>query len=185
MIVLPLALGMMLVLLTLYTGIDGLKRLAQLQLYHPGLAILACLAQAANVVLQEGRLVSVVLSACLLSTFCWYNRARAGMKLIVLGLALNAAVMVSNGGVMPVAPDALALVHPGPIKQGMQLPRSKAQVMDDATAHLFWLGDRLVLPGPLAPLAAWSLGDICLLLGVGQLLHSAMTSGRIHERTGT
>ncbi len=184
MIVLPLALGMMVVALTVYTGIPGLKRLAQLQLYQPGLAILACLAQAANVVLQEGRLVWVVLSLCLLSTFCWHNRRRAGMKLIVLGLALNAAVMISNGGVMPVAPQALARVHAVPVTQAMQLPWSKAQVMNDATAHLFWLGDRLLLPGPLAPLAAWSLGDICLILGVGQLLHSAMTSGRIHERTG-
>jgi hypothetical protein len=173
-IALPLALAALLVLLTARTGLAGLGRLAELNPRYGGLVLAACAAQVLNVVTQQARLGWVVLSVVLVALFCWCNRERPGMRWIALGLALNALVMLANGGVMPATPEALAVVHGGTATVGAPLPWAKAAVLAESTARLDWLGDRLLLPGPLAGLAAWSLGDIALLLGVGRLLYATM-----------
>jgi hypothetical protein len=180
-IVLPLALATILAALTIWTGMHGLVRLAHLPLQRPVYAVLACAAQLPNVIGHTNRSEWVVLSLGLIGVFCWQNRALPGMRLIVCGIVLNAAVILSNNGSMPVAPAALAQVHGTAVTADLPLQWSKANVMDDTTARLAWLGDRFVLPAPFPPLAAWSLGDVFLLLGVGRLLLVTMTRGRVHE----
>lgn len=92
------------------------------------------------------------------------NRYRPGMLLVLIGLAMNAAVIVANGG-MPVSGDALvalggqAVVEPG-----------KHQLLTEAT-RLPWLGD--VLPVPFLR-SVVSPGDIVLAAGVGILVVAQM-----------
>lgn len=184
MIALPLALGAIIAALAVRTGLPGLRRLAELSVRHPELVIAACLAQVLNVLTQQARGLWLTVSVGLVVGFCWLNRDRPGMRLITLGLALNALVMAANGGVMPAAPGALAQVHGAPVTEGLVLAWSKAATLGDGAASLAWLGDRLLLPGPLARVAAWSAGDVFLLLGVACLLHATMTRGQRYAAVG-
>ena len=171
MIAIPLALGGILVCLGMLTGVRGFTRLALLRLRQPALPLIACIVQVPNVLAQEKQTGWLVLSVALLGSFCWSNRHLPGMWLIIVGWALNAAVMAVNGGAMPVAPAALSQVYGAAVEQNAPIFWWKSQIMHDNGASLFWLGDRLVVPG----LAAWSVGDVCLLVGVGRLLHATMT----------
>jgi hypothetical protein len=96
------------------------------------------------------------------------------MAVVAVGLGLNLLVMLTNGGAMPVNPTALHAAQRYDLALGDALPFNKSRVLADQDAPLAWLGDRLVLPGPLAPIAVWSLGDVVLLAGVGRLLWQAM-----------
>jgi hypothetical protein len=180
MIILPLALGLMLAFLAWRFGRSGLARLATLRLRGGVLALLACLAQLTSVLTHQRRLELLLVSAALLAGFCWLNRRQAGITLATLGITLNMAVMAANGGTMPISPEALARMSDIRVESGTALRFSKDIVLTDGEAALAWLGDRLSLPGPLARLAVWSIGDVLLLVGVGRLLWHTM-KGPAHD----
>jgi len=72
---------------------------------------------------------------------------RDGMLLVILGLLMNATVILLNGGVMPVV--------------GMEVqPWCPIWTLATSQTKLLWLADQKAL---------WyfSLGDLCLLSGVG------------------
>ncbi len=183
MIILPLTLSVMLLILACRFGRPGLVRLATLRLRGGPLALLACLAQLPSIVMQEHRLFWLLVSATLLIIFCWLNRRRTGLMLAALGIVLNMVVMAANGGTMPINAATLAYLSGHEVSAGTSLPISKNRVLNDDVAALAWLGDRLLLPGPLAWLAAWSIGDVLLLVGVGQLLWHTMKGTDHAERT--
>jgi hypothetical protein len=174
MIVLPMTLGAMVLLLIGRFGGAGLIRLTALHFRGGTLALVACLAQGASVLVQHHRLLLLVVTAGLLLGFCWLNRAMPGFWLVTIGISLNLLVMFANGGYMPVGPDAFRRMTGLEVPSGTPLLFSKDRVLGDAAALLPWLGDRLLLPGPLARVAVWSIGDVLLLSGTGQLLWVTM-----------
>ena len=101
---------------------------------------------------------------CLLA-FALANRALAGMTIVVVGLALNATVIVVNGG-MPVRAEAVAAV-------GLE-PGELAAADLGAKRHLEGPEDRLTFLGdvlPVRPLGeVVSVGDVVLATGVAALL---------------
>jgi len=169
----PLTLGVVLLALLCCFGRAGVARLAELRLGGGMCALLSLLAQALGVATQQHRFELLLIAAVLLGLFCWSNRRQAGIALISTGIALNMLVMAANGGTMPI--NAASLDRLGIYDlQGPDLPLQKSRVAEDTTARFAWLGDRLHLPGPLASLAAWSIGDIVLISGVSWMLWHTM-----------
>ncbi len=78
--------------------------------------------------------------------FVWLNRRYAGLWLLAVGAGLNLLVMISNGGLMPIAPTSLHALGPsaphGAV--GTALALSKDRVLGDNVAHLAILDDRLI-----------------------------------------
>lgn len=101
---------------------------------------------------------------CLLA-FALANRALAGMPVILVGLALNATVILVNGG-MPVRAEAVAAV-------GLDPERIDPADLG-AKRHLEGPDDRLTFLGdvlPVRPLGeVVSVGDVVLATGVAALL---------------
>jgi hypothetical protein len=101
---------------------------------------------------------------CLLA-FALANRALVGMHVVCVGLALNATVILLNGG-MPVRAEAVAAVglDPARIEDADLGAKRHLEGPDD---RLTFLGDVL----PLRPLGeVVSVGDVVLAAGVAGLL---------------
>lgn len=183
MIIIPLTLGAMLLVISLRFGWAGLQRLLTQPLRGGILAVLACMAQVLSVVTHRERFGFLIVTAVLLAMFCWLNRRRAGLWLIAAGITLNMLVMAANGGTMPINSQTLARMSSITASHGDELSRSKDRVLDDSHAVLPLLGDRLLLPGPFARLAAWSIGDVLLLSGVARLLWQTMKGTIVYDST--
>lgn len=146
---------------------------------HPGAHGMS--SQIVGMVTQQQQLMCLLVSAVLLARFCWFNRRQAGLVLAAVGITLNMTVMVLNGGTMPVSSAVVRQVLGTEAETARLIPLSKGTIVDDSAAPLHWLGDRLLLPGPLARIAAWSLGDVFLLAGVWWLLWQTM-KGQHNDR---
>jgi hypothetical protein len=97
--------------------------------------------------------------------FVTANRRLPGMLLIGLGALLNAAAMSANGGVMPASPSALAaaglsLHHDSYVNSGLV-----------ENARLPFLGDVFAIPSSLPLHNVFSVGDVCIGLGVVIAMH--------------
>lgn len=182
MIAVSCALGLMLLVLGFRYGRAGFARLADLRL-RGGMLACGAVAMQALAVISEQRVMWLLVSAACLTAFCWLNRWRAGMPLVFAGMMLNLAVMLANGGVMPITAATLATVQGVPVDEAGTIGPTKSGVIEDRSAALAWLGDRLLLPGPLARLAAWSIGDVVLFVGIAGLLRNTMRGS--HHATGT
>ena len=109
------------------------------------------------------------------------NWRLTGAGIAALGLAMNLAVMVANGGLMPIAPDTL--VASGRVESwkigdgspGTLLAQSKDVITPRDRTQLELLADRFRtgLPGRLN--VVFSLGDVVLLGGVVLGIVTAMT----------
>jgi hypothetical protein len=105
-----------------------------------------------------------------LGSVIWLNRQLPGMRVVLVGIALNLLVIAANGGYMPVPPEALIRIgvieaaHPMP--SGSIVFGSKDVVLPSQQA-LFWiLGDILVIPEPFPWPTAMSIGDVLLAVGI-------------------
>lgn len=174
MVILTVSLALMILLATCRYGVAGLTRLADLRLRGGTLALLAASTQVISVLVRQQRLALLIIGAILLAWFCWLNRRHLGIWLAAAGIALNMTVMVANGGTMPVNRAAIEQKSGMEFQGGEQPELTKATVLDDSDAALAWLGDRWLLPGPLARLAVWSIGDLLLLAGVWHVLATTM-----------
>jgi hypothetical protein len=172
--ILTITLATILIICIARFGWTGLARLASLRWRGGALAVVACVAQFISIQGHQYRLPLLIITITALVGFCWLNRRQPGMLLIVTGMALNATVMFANGGMMPVAPHRLEQMSGMQVESGAVLLGSKDVVLEDHEAALPWLGDRIMLPGPLGQLAIWSIGDFILIAGVGRLLWVAM-----------
>lgn len=125
--------------------------------------------------LQQGALV---VSSLLLLPIVWRNHRFPGLALIGLGLALNLAVMVANGGFMPITPEAVARIeHEHLIVQLDGVARmsgSKGIVLPREETVLWALSDIFVIPPPFPVASAFSLGDVLVAVGAFVLLQKAM-----------
>jgi hypothetical protein len=99
----------------------------------------------------------------LLLFFMWQNRQIAGMKLILLGTALNALVIVANGGFMPAPEDKLRAAGRLNRVEGSGV-LSNSKVADDGT-NLLFLGDNFAIPERYPLNNAVSIGDLVIAAG--------------------
>lgn len=114
-------------------------------------------------------------SYALLAGFALLNRRMPGLRLVLLGLLLNAAVILPNGG-MPVSESAIRASG----QQGML----EAFVREGATKHhlmsaddvLRPLGDVIGIPSPIRQVV--SVGDIAIYTGIVWFVVAAMR-GRV------
>jgi hypothetical protein len=125
--------------------------------------------------LQGGALV---VSSLLLLPMVWRNRRSPGLALIGLGLVLNLAVMVANGGFMPITPDAVAriegqhlIVHLDGVER---TSGSKGIVLPKEETALWALSDIFIIPPPFPVASAVSLGDLLVTVGAFIFLQRAM-----------
>jgi hypothetical protein len=117
----------------------------------------------------------LVLSQAILLVFAWRNRGQPGLALLGAGVALNLAVIIANGGLMPIFPEVATQFAPnaaGTWTIGERLWTSKDIVLPASATHLPWLADRFLLPDWMPLRAAFSLGDIVIALGAFRLLWS-------------
>jgi hypothetical protein len=125
--------------------------------------------------LQGGALV---VSSLLLLPVVWRNRRSPGLALIGLGLVLNLAVMMANGGFMPITPEAVAriedqhlIVHLDGVER---MSGSKGIVLPKEETALWALSDIFVIPPPFPVVSAFSLGDVLVVVGAFIFLQRAM-----------
>jgi hypothetical protein len=137
----------------------------------------------AGVVLQTIPLGGTIGTALLFASFAALvafaslNIRVAGFALILVGLALNAVVIVVNQG-MPVTRDALEGSHQSAtLDELIASGGAKHNLADDGTI-LLPLGDVIALGDPLDQ--AISVGDVCVQLGAAWFIVSSMP--RRHPR---
>jgi hypothetical protein len=117
--------------------------------------------------------------------FGWFvvaNRALPGLSLIALGGALNLTVISANDGVMPATRAAL---------EAAGRNDATGEFINSTTVahpHLQFLGDVFAVPGSWPVVHnVFSIGDICLVVGVAMLLHgvcrSRLVPAVLRERT--
>lgn len=113
-------------------------------------------------------------SMVLIALFLLLNLRRPGMGLAATGLLLNVVVIAVNGAMPVHAPSATRAGVPISFEEA----GVKHEVMD-ASTHLPWLGDAIVLPLLDTVL---SLGDVLLALGVALFVFRA-TRGPLGRRS--
>lgn len=123
---------------------------------------------------QTGRFASygwdvyvLPITLSILVLFVWFNRHLSGFWLLGLGLLLNLAVIVANGGLMPISPETLMIIH-GTQSQEVAISNnigSKGVILPTEEIRLEWLADRFTVPDQLPIQFAYSLGDAFLVIG--------------------
>lgn len=128
---------------------------------------------------QGERFLPVLLPAShlLLIPFLLKNRSLLGFRLVFLGLLLNLAVMLTNGGLMPVAPDAVQTVarqDANALQLGEHIPGTKNVYLLPQDTRLGELSDVIILPLPHPYTKAVSAGDLLILPGIAIALAEIM-----------
>jgi Family of unknown function (DUF5317) len=124
----------------------------------------------------------LMLSYALLLIVVWQNRALPGIWLIGIGLIANFAVMLLNGGYMPITPEALAqagFAHSALSAQaGARVLATKDIVLPRDATMAWWLSDIFVLPPPIPIATVFSAGDVVIALGAFWFLQNGTRVGR-------
>jgi hypothetical protein len=123
----------------------------------------------------------ITVAALALIWFAALNRGRPGLGLAVLGLCLNAIVMILNGG-MPVSADAIERAgvppHRNPVntEAWTQSRPWSDPLRIELTDHtvLPWLGEVVPLALPVRPAVA-SVGDVLVAAGAGLFVFTGLT----------
>ena len=113
-----------------------------------------------------------------LIAFAILNIRTHGFALILLGLALNAVVIVANQG-MPVTREALAGSNQAETLADLVANGGSKHYLADKDTVLLPLGDVISLGAPLDQ--AISIGDVCVQLGAAWFIVFAMP--KRHPRT--
>jgi hypothetical protein len=117
--------------------------------------------------------VSIVTSQLLLLIFAWLNRYLPGMWILIAGLVLNMAVMIANGGFMPINPDTAERILGAERIASFELGSRigyKDILLPATETRLEWLADRFLPPVWLPYQVAFSLGDVFIALGAFGIL---------------
>jgi hypothetical protein len=162
----------------------ALARLVLLPFRWPAIPVLSFAAQAMLMWFPEPRSQGISLHAAILATSylvllltVWVNRRIPGMLLLGLGLSLNLAVMVANGGYMPITPEAMQRIghrNVDGIAPGTRVVGSKDIALPRDQTHLWFLSDVLVFPPPFPIPSAFSLGDLCIAMGAFVLVQHGL-----------
>ena len=117
------------------------------------------------------RFVPLTLSQVLLLIFFVANWEHRPLRLIAVGVFLNLIPIISNGGYMPITPQAMSTLHPDTEPSqwiaGFTHIGSKDMVLPAAESMFWFLGDVFVLRRPFPMPTAFSLGDVAIALGLG------------------
>lgn len=138
------------------------------------------------------RIALFTLSQALLLLFFVVNFKHAPLRLLFIGFVLNLLPILSNGGYMPITPEAMARLHSGTSAEqwtsGLVRAGSKDIVLPAADAPFWFLGDVIVLGSPFPLPTAFSPGDVIILIGFGWAVYqfSSPTGVRCEShRVGT
>jgi hypothetical protein len=153
-----------------------LRNLERLDLRLPWLVILAMGIQLViftslgDAVGETASLGAHAVSYALLLAFALLNRRNLGVLLAGVGTALNATVIIANGGYMPASRSALELAG---LFTGETTHNNS--VVADHGARLLPLGDVMAVPGGVPFVSnVFSVGDLFIAVGVALLLATAM-----------
>jgi hypothetical protein len=135
----------------------------------------------------------IVLTYAAVVVFLAVNRLQPGVKLAALGACLNLAVMLANGGYMPVT--LAALERSGHLDRletrgdSVFVYGSKDVVLPDSEIRLGFLADAFSLPRPIPLAASFSLGDLLIAAGASTFAYKAVSrprarSGVVSPRVG-
>ncbi|MDQ3593058.1 MAG: MFS transporter, partial [Actinomycetota bacterium] len=148
-----------------------LSLLADLRLRHSWLIAAALAAQVLIITVFPDRLGELGEPAhmgtyLLAGAFLWANRRVPGLWLIGLGGAANFAAIVANGGVMPASEDALDVAGLSP-DLGDEFANSALLADPELTV----LGDVFAIPAAWPLSNVFSIGDLCIGVGLLVALH--------------
>ena len=124
---------------------------------------------------NEAASLCLISSQVLLLAFTALNIRTPGMPLLAFGLACNLAVIIANGGFMPLPTGAASrLVRPDIFDRLVVGERvssaSKDVLLKEADIRLPWLADRFVPPQNFTYRFAFSLGDVFIAAGTFWIL---------------
>jgi hypothetical protein len=117
-----------------------------------------------------------VASYALAAAFVVANRRLAGMHMLALGATLNLIAILANNGVMPASRSAL--------RTAGRLTTSTDFLNSAALAHprLLFLGDILPVPHAVPLANVYSIGDVCIAIGVAIAIHALSGSHLVPRR---
>jgi hypothetical protein len=147
-------------------------RLADLRLRWWGLAVAGLLVQvvlfspAAAALAGIGPVVYVVSTAAVLLAVL-ANLRRPGLALVAVGAVLNLSAIVANGGYMPTTPAALRAA-------GLDPAAGYSNSVELEQPRLAPLTDVFAIPDALPFANVFSIGDVCIGLGIAWLAYSTM-----------
>ena len=120
-------------------------------------------------------------SYALLAGLFLLNWRLPGTPVLAAGAAANAAVVLANGGAMPVQVSALLRAGvPQSVITGLQRGAAARHVVMTAATRLNVLGDWLWTPRGFPHPVAFSVGDALLVAGMGWLvLHTMLRHRRV------
>ena len=110
-----------------------------------------------------------LVSYALLFVFAFANAKNLALLPLSLGMAMNSAAIVANGGHMPVDPAAAEAA-------GLSAVGSSSNVKIGGE-HLTWLGDIFALPERFPLTNVFSIGDILIGIGMVGLIVAVATGG--------
>jgi hypothetical protein len=114
------------------------------------------------------------------------DRHLPGMRVIAVGLALNAIVIAANGGLMPQAPETLHVMHAGQtLRVGQRPPATKDVVLPRHETRLWWLSDVLATPPAFPVQAVLSVGDLVVAAGLAWAVQGLMVRDRVRAPRAT
>jgi len=107
-----------------------------------------------------------------------------GMPFLAFGLACNLAVILANGGFMPLTTDAASRLVSQTVLNRLVLgarvsSASKDILLSEASIHLAWLADRFIPPQNMPYRFAFSLGDLFIAAGAFWILSSGKQTAYI------
>jgi hypothetical protein len=126
----------------------------------------------------------LILSQLALVFLLLLNHHVPGARVFALGIILNTAVMVANGGWMPVTPETQQFVHPDrPVAVYAKPPNSKNIVLPRSETRLWILSDivRVTLPWRQN---AISIGDLLLIVGAALFIFQIGLKKEYFDKTG-
>lgn len=165
------------------------SQLAELPLRLGWLAMTAVLAQLYVIYSPADRVEAdrslhsalLVASYTALLAMVWANRRVAGIAVLALGLWMNMAVILANGGFMPVSPEAVLVAGTRAADslpdEGARLPKSKDVLLFREHTNLWYLSDAIA-DGRLPYSKVYSLGDLFLGAGVFLVIQLSMSGSK-------
>ena len=135
---------------------------------------------------DEWAAIILVVSQGALLIFAWSNRRQPVFWMLGLGLACNLAVIVLNGGLMPISPETVVRLAPEASNSawqvGERLGIGKDIVLETSRTRLWWLADRFLLPGWFPYSVAFSLGDLLIAFGTFGFFWSLGSPGESYPK---
>lgn len=151
-----------------------LENFRQVKLRYLAIALVAFLVQFAagrvptSVFSLDLRRVGLLVSYLLLLAFILINRRHPGILILGMGLLMNLAAILANGGLMPVTGETVTRAGLEEWIAGLQpgdaVPQTMIVLLDRSQTHLWFLSDVLSLHSPFQKV--FSVGDIFVAVGI-------------------